>query len=225
MGMTYVWTGLFISIAYVLGSIPTGYWAGRLLQDIDIREQGSGSTGATNVLRTLGKRAAIVVLGIDILKGALAVGLVSIFASIFAQYGFYGVSEPIPWAWQPWLGLFTGLAAVLGHSKSIFLNFTGGKSVATGLGVLFVMSPAIALATLGSFALMLALSRIVSLSSITGAIAVIGLTIGLKQPLAYCIFASVAGLYVIFRHKKNIERIFAGTEPKIGQKLVEEASN
>lgn len=216
--MAYGWSGLLILIAYLLGSIPTGYWAGRLLQDIDIREQGSGSTGATNVLRTLGKKAAIAVLTIDVLKGALSVALVSFFAhSPFSQ--------AIPITWQPWLVLGVGIAAVIGHSKSIFLNFTGGKSVATGLGVLLVMNPAIALATLGSFVLMLTFSRMVSLSSITGAIAVNGLMLGLKQPIPYCLFAAAAGLYVIFRHKSNIERIIAGKEPKIGQKLPEEASS
>lgn len=215
--MAYLWSGLLIGIAYLLGSIPTGYWAGRLLKDIDIREQGSGSTGATNVLRTLGKGAAIAVLIIDVGKGALSVALISLVARYSA--------DAIPGTWQPWLVLGVGIAAVIGHSKSIFLNFTGGKSVATGLGILLVMNPAIALATLGSFVVMLALSRMVSLSSITGAIAVNGLMLGLRQPIPYCLFAAAAGLYVILRHKSNIERIFAGTEPKIGQKIPEEASS
>jgi glycerol-3-phosphate acyltransferase PlsY len=115
--------------------------------------------------------------------------------------------------------LATGLAAVIGHSKSIFLNFDGGKSVATSLGVLLIMSPWVALATLGSFLLVLAISRIVSLSSITGAIAVIILMLVLRQPLPYILFASVAGLYVIIRHRGNIERLLLGTEPRLGQKL------
>lgn len=204
--------GVFlILLAYLLGSIPTGYLVGKYLQGIDIREHGSGSTGATNVLRTLGKKAGISVLIIDMLKGMLGIALVKAL--------YLNSANPLPPDWQAWLILATGLAAVIGHSKSIFLNFDGGKSVATSLGVLLMMSPWVALATLGSFLLVLAISRIVSLSSITGAIAVIILMLVLKQPLPYILFASVAGLYVIIRHRGNIERLLSGTEPRLGQKL------
>lgn len=211
-------SGLLLIAAYLLGSLPTGYLAGRLLQGIDIREQGSGSTGATNVLRTLGKGPAVVVLLIDALKGVGAIALVN---------GFYTlITTPlIPLTWQPWLVAAAAFSALLGHSKSIWLNFTGGKSVATGLGVLLAMSWQVGLGTLGVFAVVLALSRIVSLSSISGAIAVSFLMILLNQPLPYQIFACVAGLYVIVRHRSNIERILAGTEPQIGQPLSGEANS
>jgi acyl phosphate:glycerol-3-phosphate acyltransferase len=205
-------SALLITIAYLLGSIPTGYLAGRYLKGIDIRECGSGSTGATNVLRTLGKGAAIAVLLIDLLKGAIAVALVDIFYTVYP-------TEIIPISWQPWLIVTAGLIAVLGHSKSIFLNFTGGKSVATSLGVLLVMNPIVASGTLGSFLIILAISRIVSLSSIAGAIAVNILMISLQQPIAYILFAALAGIYVIVRHSSNISRIIAGEEPRLGQKL------
>ncbi len=212
---SWIVSGLLLLAAYMLGSIPTGYLAGRYLKGIDIREHGSGSTGATNVLRTLGKKAAIAVLLVDLLKGAIAVALI---------YLFYAGSPTvlIPVSWQPWLVTAAALAAVLGHSKSIWLNFGGGKSVATSLGVLLVINPLVALGTLGVFGVVLALSRIVSLSSITGAIAVNILMILLKQPLPYILFAGVAGIYVIFRHWSNIRRLLAGTEPQIGQKLQEE---
>jgi len=208
---TIVLGAFLILLAYLLGSIPTGYLAGKYLQGIDIREHGSGSTGATNVLRTLGKKAGISVLIIDMLKGMLGIALVKAL--------YLNSANPLPADWQTWLILATGLAAVIGHSKSIFLNFDGGKSVATSLGVLLIMSPWVALATLGSFLLVLAISRIVSLSSITGAIAVIILMLVLRQPLPYILFASVAGLYVIIRHRGNIERLLSGTEPRLGQKL------
>ncbi|GAB4241585.1 MAG: glycerol-3-phosphate 1-O-acyltransferase PlsY [Stanieria sp.] len=210
MVISIVVGGLFVIVAYLLGSIPTGYLAGRYLKGIDIREYGSGGTGATNVLRSVGKEAAIAVLIIDLLKGAIAVLLVKLFY-------YYASIEIIPASWQSWLITVSALAALIGHSKSIWLQFTGGKSVATALGVLLVMNPLVALGTLSAFGAMLAISRIVSLSSITGAIAVNLIMILLHQPTPYLVFAAIAGVYVIIRHKSNIQRLIAGTEPKLGQ--------
>lgn len=201
-------------LAYLLGSIPTGYIAARLIKGIDIREHGSGSTGATNVLRTLGKGPGVLVLLIDMLKGVLAIALVNWLFTLPAS-----VNYPI---WFAWLVALAGLAAILGHSKSIWLGFTGGKSVATSLGVLLAMSWQVALGTVVVFATVLALSRIVSLSSIAGAIAVYGFMLFLHQPLPYQLFALAGGLYVILRHRSNIERLLAGTEPRLGQNLSSE---
>ncbi len=206
----------FFLVAYLLGSFPTGYLLGKSLQGIDIREHGSGSTGATNVLRTMGKKAGAAVLLIDIAKGAIAVALVRLY--------FQSAPEVFPVNWQPWLILVTALAAILGHSKSVWLNFTGGKSVATGIGVVLLVNPWLALGTLAAFGITFAFSKIVSLSSIAGAIAVILLAILLKQPLPYLIFATLAGGYVIIRHRSNISRILAGEEPKVGQSLQQENS-
>ena len=202
-----------LAVSYLLGSFPTGYLAARLLKGIDIREQGSGSMGATNVLRTLGKGPAIVVLLVDAAKGALAIALAHFAYPISANLS----SETI--LSLPWLVTLAGLAAIIGHSWPIWLNFKGGKSVATSLGILLAMSWQVGLATFGVFAIMLAISRIVSLSSICGAIAVSALMFGFGQPLPYQIFAIAAGIYVIWRHRSNIQRLLAGTEPKIGQKL------
>jgi len=199
-------------VAYLLGSFPTGFLAAKLLKGIDIREQGSGSIGATNVLRTLGKGPAIVVLLVDALKGALAIALANWI------YPFTN-NESLP---LPWLITLAGLFAVIGHSLPVWLKFKGGKSVATSLGILLAMSWEVGLATLGIFAVVVAITRIVSISSISGAIAVSLFMILFKEPLPYLIFSLAAGVYVIWRHRSNIQRIIAGTEPKVGQKLVTE---
>jgi len=203
---------LLLLFAYLLGSFPTGYLAARILKGIDIREQGSGSIGATNVLRTLGKGPAIVVLLVDAAKGAIAIALAH-FAFSFALAGVLSL---------PWLVALAGLAAVFGHSWPIWLNFKGGKSVATTLGILLSMSWQVGLGSFAVFALFLAISRIVSLSSIAAAISVSLLMILLHQPLPYQLFGIAAGIYVIWRHRTNISRLLAGTEPQIGQKLAPE---
>ena len=206
-------SALLLIVGYLLGSIPTGYIAGRYLMGIDIREHGSGSTGATNVLRTIGKVPAIAVLLIDMLKGAIALELVNLVYTFDLTL--------VPDNWKYWLIVATAFTAIIGHSKSIWLNFTGGKSVAITLGILLVMNPVVALGSLATFLVFLAIFRIVSLSSIIAAIAVNVLTIALHQPVPYVIFALLAGAYVILRHKTNIQRISAGTEPQIGQTLQE----
>jgi glycerol-3-phosphate acyltransferase PlsY len=193
-----------------------------LLKGIDIREHGSGSTGATNVLRTLGKGPAIAVLLIDIFKGVLAIALVrwcyslAITQELATAAGVAGGSS------LNWMVTLAGLAALLGHSKSVWLNFTGGKSVATGLGVLLALSWQVGLSTFAVFGVVMAVSRIVSLSSITAAIAVLVFMVLLGQPLPYQLFAIAGGLYVVLRHRTNIQRLLAGTEPRIGQKLSQE---
>jgi len=202
-------TLLFLG-AYLLGSLPTGYLAGRWLAGLDIRKCGSGSTGATNVARAVGNRAAAVVLGVDVLKGILAVGSVA---------GAYAVLSPttLPPAWQPWLAAAAALGAIIGHSWPVWLGFAGGKSVATGLGVLLTLSPTIALGTSVAFALVVGASRIVSLGSLTAVVTAVGLAIALGEPLPYQLFIGVAGAYVVWRHRGNIARLLQGTEPRLGQ--------
>ncbi len=202
------WADLgLIVLAYLLGSIPSGYLAGQWLKGIDIRQQGSGSTGATNVLRTLGKGPALAVFAVDLSKGLGAVLLAQWLGAIY------------PLGDQDWLGVGVAVAALLGHSKSVWLGFTGGKSVATGLGVLLGMNWLVGLAALGVFSLCLGVVRIVSLSSIIATLAVGVLMVLFHQPQAYQWFAWVAGAYVIWRHRANISRLLAGTEPRLGGKV------
>ena len=215
-----VWIGFCAVVcvcAYLLGSLPTGYLAGRLVKGIDIREHGSKSTGATNVLRTVGKVPAVIVMLIDILKGAAAIALTR------AVYHLPAIAPTIPpdvnlQAWLPYAITLSGLAVLLGHSRSIWLNFSGGKSVATGLGLLLAMALPVGLGSLAAFVVMLAISRIVSLSSIVAALAAMGLMVGLQQPLPFQGLAIAGGLFVVWRHQANLQRLIAGTEPRLWQK-------
>lgn len=204
--------------AYLLGSLPTGYLLARWLKGIDIRQYGSGGTGATNVLRTVGKEAALVVLLIDALKGALAVLMVkSALPLVVAQFPeMAGILD-----WQSWLETMAALLALLGHSRSIWINFTGGKSAATGLGVLIALAWPIGLGAIAIFAITLAISRMVSLGSILAAIATVILMLVTSQPPAYLLLAIAGGLYVVLRHRSNIERILAGKEPRLGRQTPE----
>ncbi|GAP95564.1 glycerol-3-phosphate 1-O-acyltransferase PlsY [Leptolyngbya sp. NIES-2104] len=218
----FINNALLLIVAYLLGSIPTGYLAGRLLKGIDIREAGSGSTGATNVLRTIGKIPALIVLLIDIGKGALAIAAVNYAFTYLPGWLYFSKIVGLNFAiWQPVMVTLAGLAALFGHSKSIWLGFSGGKSVATSLGILLAMNWMVALSTVGVFALSLGITRIVSISSIAGAVSVIAFMVLFAQPLPYLLFAIAGGGYVIWRHRSNIQRLIEGTEPKLGQKLEE----
>lgn len=207
-----------LAVAYLLGSTPTGYLAGKMLKGIDIREHGSRSTGATNVLRTLGKWPALAVLLVDVLKGAGAI----VFARWFYPwlYALPSVTPPTAPDLQsllPWAVCLAGVAVLLGHGRSIWLSFTGGKSAATGLGVLLAMSWPISLGAATAFGLVLAIFRIVSLGSMLAALTAIVLVCGLEQPLPYRLLVIAGGIYVIARHRANIRRLLAGTEPRLGQ--------
>ncbi|MGD1807290.1 glycerol-3-phosphate 1-O-acyltransferase PlsY [Dapis sp. BLCC M126] len=216
--------GLILMIAYLLGATPSGYWIGSWFYGIDIREQGSGSTGATNILRTLGKLPALVVLVIDILKAALAIGLVRyIYSFLFVHNLTIAAGITDIYLAKEWMVILSGLMAIVGHSKSIWIGFKGGKSVASSLGLLLAMSWVVGLGTLAVFIVVISISRIVSLSSIIAAVSVSGLMFITGKPLPYEIFAIVGGMYVIWRHSTNIERLLAGTEPRIGQKLSTES--
>lgn len=212
-GPMLVWMICLVALAlgYALGSIPTGYLAGRLLKGVDIRELGSKSTGATNVLRNIGMVPFGAVLLTDILKGFLAVFLVRWLCQLEATK-----SAGLDTA-APWIVSLSGLAVLLGHARSFWLNFTGGKSAAAGLGVLLALSWPVAVGALAVFAASLSLFRIMSVASMLGAMTAIVLACGLEQPLPYRLLVAVGGAYVIIRHRANIQRLLAGTEPRLGQ--------
>ncbi len=193
---------LVLFISYLLGSFPTGFIYAKKLNNIDLRTVGSGSTGATNVLRNVGKWPALIVFIIDVFKGFLAVKIVDIFLAnnLFAVLG--------------------GLFAVAGHIWPIWLKGKGGKAVATGLGMFVALSWKVGFASLGTFLIIISFTKIVSLSSISAAIFLpfyMFLYIGIfNHP--YTIFSLLVSILVIWKHRTNIRRILKGEEPKIQSK-------
>ena len=195
---------LILFLGYLFGSFPSGYLAGRIIKGIDIRSLGSGSTGATNVLRHIGKRAAITVFFIDVFKGVLSI--------LLAKYFILNDS------WQ----VAIGLATLVGHIWPIWLDWKGGKAVATGLGIFLGLSWQVGLATLGIFILMITLFRIVSLASVSASLALplimfLSFTNSSISP-PFLVVSILAMILVIWRHRENIIRLIKGKEPRIGQK-------
>jgi len=200
-----------IITGYLLGAIPFGVIIGKLVRGIDVREHGSGSMGMTNVMRTVGAKAGLIVLIADVLKGAGAVAL--------AWAIFY--SEPD--STVHWGQMAGGAAAVIGHSWPIYIGFRGGRGISTAFGAIMVVSWQVGLICLAAFLLMVAIFRYISLGSISGAIAlVIAMVVFFicySGPVAYLAFALVVAPIVIFRHRANIERLLSKTEPKIGKRV------
>ena len=204
-------------IAYLWGSIPAGYWMGKLLRGraFDIRDYGSHKIGATNVLRTLGRGPAVVVFLFDLSKG--------VGPTLLAFVPFLNVN-----GWGP---AIAGVAALLGHCFPIFIGFKGGRGVLTGAGALLVISPFIFLISLVVTLVTIATSRFVSLGSVLGSLATIvsGLVfffVDLADPSFFIhvtfpdlLFLVIAPALVIIFHYDNIGRLLSGTERKIGQKV------
>ena len=191
---------LFLAIGYLLGAIPCGYLAGRWLKGIDLRDCGSGSTGATNVLRNVGKGPALLVFLLDVGKGALAVLLAKTF----------GLND--------WWQVLAGLAALAGHIWPVWLGWKGGKAVATGLGMFLGLAWPVGLACFGVFMAVFSLSRIVSLASVVAAVSLPLLMAAGSDSNADLVVALVAMLLVLWRHRSNIQRLINGTEPQVGGK-------
>jgi glycerol-3-phosphate acyltransferase PlsY len=183
-------------LSYLLGSIPTGYILG-LCAGVDVRKAGSGNIGATNVARAVGKGQGVATLLADVAKGFIPV-------YVATQLGLAQSAVAI-----------IGAAAFLGHLYPIFLKLKGGKGVATALGVMLALAPMAALVLLVAFAVVMLASRIVSLSSMAGALtAPIALWL-LDAPMTYLILALFLAAMIIARHRGNIQRLLAGTEPRM----------
>ncbi|MDD5505267.1 MAG: glycerol-3-phosphate 1-O-acyltransferase PlsY [Candidatus Omnitrophica bacterium] len=205
-----LWITVALITSYLLGSIPTAYFFGKLLKGIDIRKVGSGNIGATNAMRALGKGAGITVLLLDILKGFIVVVLL----------GDYFCSKPILWQ-EHNLRIIMGLCSICGHNWTIFLRFKGGKGIATSFGVLLGL--ALKLPGLGMVIGVLVLTwlivftiwRIVSLASIVAAIALPVSVLFFKQSAVLVVASLILCVFVVLRHKANLLRLFQGKEPRL----------
>lgn len=187
--------------AYLIGSIPTGYIIVKLFTGQDIRTIGSGSTGATNVKRVMGKKWFFIVMLLDAFKGALPVILAKVFATAFVSIGLIPV--------------LCAIAVILGHSKSIFLKFSGGKSVASGVGTILALNWQVGLIIAVVWAIVTYVSKYVSLGSI------IALSLSpvfmylLGEPIAYVLYCTLGAGYIIYLHRENIVRLLRGEESKV----------
>ena len=208
--------GLFYTIAvgvvaYLIGSINSSILISKAVMGKDIRESGSGNAGATNMLRTMGKKYAIITLVIDILKGVVAL----ILAKLAMSFGAYDVSMYI-----------AGVAVVVGHNFPVFFGFKGGKGVATSLGVILLLDWKIGLITLAIAIVIMAISKYVSLGSIMAAVVFMILQIAVmiindSFDVTRLVCVLILGGLLIIRHRANIVRLLNGTENKLGSKKKE----
>lgn len=197
--MNYLYILAFALIAYLIGSIPTGYIIVKLKTNQDIRTIGSGSTGATNVKRVLGKKWFFIVMLLDAFKGALPVILAKLLT--LDTYGIYAV--------------ISAIFVIIGHSKPIFLQFKGGKSVASGVGTILALNPLAGLSIAIIWGIITYVSKYVSLGSIIALILSPFLMYIFKNPIGYIVYCAIAAIYIVWLHRENIKRLIKGEENKV----------
>ncbi len=199
---------VIVALSYLLGSIPTGYLLVKLFRHEDIRSVGSGNIGATNVLRSGGKGLGAATFLLDVLKGAAAVWLGSLLASVLLPSMPFRDAQAL-----------AAVSAVLGHMFPVWLRFRGGKGVSTGFGVFLVAAPLAALAAIGLFAVVLLLSRYVSLASILAAASFpvfAWFLVHGERPAPYIAAQIFVALLIILKHHQNMRRLVTGTENRFG---------
>jgi glycerol-3-phosphate acyltransferase PlsY len=198
---------ILVPIGYLIGSVPFGLLAGKLVARVDVRDFGSGRIGMTNVLRVAGKRAAAGVLLLDMGKGVVAV--------VLARYFFD----------SPGAEAASALAVIFGHNWPVFIGFRGGRGTASGWGALLVLSPIAGLIATVIGLTLVAATRYVSLGSVSaaalGSVAIIALALtGIYEtPPVYTWYGAIGGTLIVLRHRDNIRRLLNGTERKIGQQV------
>jgi glycerol-3-phosphate acyltransferase PlsY len=193
---------LTIVIAYLIGSFPTAYLAGRLLKGVDIRTIGSGNVGATNVMRVLGTGWGVTTLVIDLIKGYVTVAFVAPLICPDA-------------ASLPMHRIIACVAVIAGHNWMIFLGFKGGKGAATTAGAFLALAPLVGLLSFGLWGVIVAVTRYVSLGSIIAGIALPLLMLAFRQPPLYLYFSIVITVVLVYAHRHNISRLLSGTERKL----------
>ena len=201
-------------IAYAIGSVNFSVIISKKMAGFDVREKGSGNAGSTNVLRTVGKKAAAITLVCDILKGVVAI-LVALVIGLFAKESSKAILVEV-----------AALAVVLGHTFPIFFEFRGGKGVATSLGIILLINWKIGLICLVFALTLMALTRMVSLGSISASVLFAVLTMfitdsyvaGIEHDFSFVVFGVLLAAFVIFNHRSNLKRILNGTENKLGSK-------
>jgi glycerol-3-phosphate acyltransferase PlsY len=194
---------LAVLAAYLMGSIPFAQLLSRR-RGVDLRRVGSGNVGASNVLRTLGVRPAVLAMMLDAVKGTVAV--------LVAQRLTNGVAAPV----------MAGLASMVGHVYPVWLRFRGGKGVATAAGAFAVLAPVAAAVAAAAFLLTVALTRFISVGSMVAALTLAGWAIGSDAPTIVGIGAAIGAALVIIGHRANVVRLVAGTERRVGQRGVRE---
>ena len=193
--------GLTIIIAYLIGSIPTGYLIVKSKTGDDIRTIGSGSTGATNVKRVLGKKWFFIVLLLDAFKGALPVVLAKLFVTAGAHLGLAPV--------------LASIAVIIGHSKSCFLGFKGGKSVASGVGTILALNWVVGAIIALIWATITYTTKYVSVGSIIALLISPFLMYFFWAPVAYVAYCALGAIYIVYLHRENIKRLIDGNENKV----------
>ncbi len=208
-----------VLIGYLLGSIPFGVIIGRRSAKVDVRQFGSGKTGATNVLRVAGKKAAALVTILDLSKGILAV----VFAGLIFSGDYLVVGGSGLWWLARSAQVLAALAAVAGHNWPVFVKFKGGRGVATFFGGLAALCPVAALFGGGVLIIGVGLTRYVSLGSIAGVVGtyaiLVPLTIINGFPVEYLVYALIGAIFIIVMHRDNVFRLMSGTERKLGEKV------
>ncbi|MEK6732112.1 MAG: glycerol-3-phosphate 1-O-acyltransferase PlsY [Candidatus Omnitrophota bacterium] len=202
--MGYVILFLGFAAAYLIGSIPTAYIFGRALKGIDIREHGSGNTGATNVFRVIGKVPGIIVLIIDIIKGFIC-----------ATYLASGFMYLAPVVRPEMYRILVGLCAIAGHNWTVFLKFKGGKGVATSAGVVIGLIPKIFWLGFMVWLITFFITGFVSLSSIIAIVSVPIFTLAFGEPAEIVVFMCLLCLIIVYKHRANIRRLARGEEKRI----------
>lgn len=206
-----------IVLGYVMGSMPVGVIMGKLMRGVDIRDYGSGKMGGTNVMRTIGVKAGILVIALDVAKGAGAVALATVIIgnSVLSIKGFC-------LHWQI-AQVMTALAVMVGHVWPVFLKFRGGRGVSPFFGTLLAMSPVAALFGFEILLLVVFTTRYMSMGSIFGALGawslLAPLTVIERFPPIYLVYGLVAAGLVLYQHRDNISRLRMGSERRIGEKI------